>query len=93
MAGVNLTYMLEEVFDLRDKRVGSLIHDRLPGSAAGRSFLSLLAGSSSVFESVSTADSYPLTPLHAHTPSWGVLAPFRLSLVPVLCAACWLQAL
>ncbi len=57
VAGVNLTYMLEEVFDLRDKRVGSLIHDRLPGSAAGRSFLSLLAGSSSVFESVSTADS------------------------------------
>ncbi|BDA43952.1 probable engulfment and cell motility protein 3 [Coccomyxa sp. Obi] len=52
VAGVNLTYMLEEVFDLRDKRVGSLIHDRLPGSAAGRSFLSLLAGSSSVFESV-----------------------------------------
>ena len=53
---MNLTYMLEEVFDLRDKRVGSLIHDRLPGSAAGRSFLSLLAGSSSVFESVSTAE-------------------------------------
>lgn len=53
MAGVNLTYMLEEVVDLRDKRVGSLIRDRLPCSAAGRGFLSLLFGSSCAFESVS----------------------------------------
>ncbi|KAK9916118.1 hypothetical protein WJX75_008858 [Coccomyxa subellipsoidea] len=52
VAGVNLTYMLEEVFDLRDKRVGSLIDDRLPGSPAGRGFLCLLAGSSTVFETV-----------------------------------------
>ncbi len=54
MAGVNLTYTLEEVVDLRDKRVGSLIHDRLPGTPAGRGFLSLLGGSSQVFETVST---------------------------------------
>ena len=53
VAGINMTYMLEEVADLRDKRVGSLIDDRLPNSAAGRGFLSLLAVSSTVFETVS----------------------------------------
>jgi hypothetical protein len=52
VAGINLTYMLEEVLELRDRRVGSLILDRLPGAAPGRGFLSLLAESSSAFEEV-----------------------------------------
>lgn len=52
VAGINLTYMLEEVLELRDKRVGSLILDRLPNAAPGRGFLALLAESSTAFEEV-----------------------------------------
>jgi hypothetical protein len=78
VAGVNLTYMLEEVFDLRDKRVGSLIDDRLPGSPAGRGFLCLLAGSSTVFETVSNTTYPQLGQICNHAPIFGQIWRHRL---------------
>ena len=52
MTGINLTFMLQEVVDLRDKRVGTLVTERLPASAPGQAFLELLGESADVFEQV-----------------------------------------
>lgn len=52
MTGINLTFMLQEVVDLRDKRVGTLVTERLPASAPGQAFLELLAETADVFEQV-----------------------------------------
>ncbi len=53
VAGINLTFMLQEVMDLRDRRVGSLVTDRLPASAPGQAFLGLLQQAQDAFEQVS----------------------------------------
>lgn len=52
VAGITLTFMLQEVVGLRDRRVGTLVDDRLPASASGRAFLELLAQTSHAFEQV-----------------------------------------
>ena len=52
VAGINLTFMLQEVVGLRDRRVGVLLAARLPASAPGRAFLELLAQTSHAFEQV-----------------------------------------
>ena len=52
VTGINLTFMLQEVVDLRDKRVGTLVTERLPMSAPGQAFLDLLAETADVFEQV-----------------------------------------
>ena len=52
VAGINLTFMLQEVVDLRDRRVGSLVTDRLPASAPGQAFLGLLQQAQDAFEQV-----------------------------------------
>lgn len=52
VAGINLTFMLQEVVDLRDRRVGTLVTDRLPASAPGQAFLDLLQQAPDVFEQV-----------------------------------------
>ena len=52
VAGINLTFMLQEVVGLRDRRVGTLVTDRLPASAPGQAFLELLAQMPNAFEQV-----------------------------------------
>lgn len=47
-AGVNLTYMISEVLDLRDS-------ERLPATPAGRAFLPLLSDSDTAFEELFVA--------------------------------------
>ena len=52
VAGINLTFMLQEVVGLRDRRVGTLVADCLPASAPGQAFLQLLAQTPHAFEQV-----------------------------------------
>ena len=52
VAGINLTFMLQEVVGLRDRRVGTLVTDRLPASAPGQAFLQLLPQTAHAFEQV-----------------------------------------
>ncbi len=52
VTGVNLTFMLQEVVDLRDRRVGTLVTNRQPTTAPGRAFLELLPETVNVFEQV-----------------------------------------
>ena len=59
VAGINLTFMLQEVVGLRDRRVGSLVADRLPASAPGQAFLALLPQTPHAFEQVGS----PLLPV------------------------------
>ena len=65
VAGVNLTFMLEEIVGLRDARTAAmLIQPATSRTAAGQGFLKLLAQSSNVFEEVcvceTTCNSEPL---------------------------------
>lgn len=57
VAGINLTFMLQEVVGLRDRRVGTLVTDRLPASAPGQAFLVLLQQAQNAFEQVGSQDS------------------------------------
>ena len=59
VAGVNLTFMLQEVVGLRDRRVGTLITDRPPASAPGQAFLQLLQQAQDAFEQASHPSSLP----------------------------------
>ena len=53
VAGINLTFMLEELLDLRKQHTGKIGH--VPNTAVGRTFLELLADDSNLFERVSAA--------------------------------------
>ena len=59
VAGINLTFMLQEVVDLRDRRVGTLVTERLPASAPGQAFLALLQQAQDAFEQVGGRRSCP----------------------------------
>lgn len=52
VAGINVTFMLEEVLEMRDPRTRAPLLDRLPVGAAGRGFVGLLKESDTVFEEV-----------------------------------------
>ena len=52
VAGINLTFMLEQLLDLRKQHTGAVGHT--PSTAAGRAFLTLLAESEYAFEQVGT---------------------------------------
>ena len=58
VAGINLTFMLQEVVDLRDRRVGTLVTNRLPASAPGQAFLALLQQAQDAFEQVGSQSSH-----------------------------------
>ena len=56
VAGINLTFMLQEVVDLRDRRVGTLVTHRLPASAPAQAFLGLLQQAQNAFEQADSQD-------------------------------------
>ena len=55
VAGINLTFMLQEVVGLRDRRVGTLVADRAPATAPRQAFLQLLPQTPHAFEQVNCA--------------------------------------
>eukprot|EP00884_Botryococcus_braunii_P009559 jgi/Botrbrau1/18604/Bobra.0367s0044.1 len=52
VAGINVTFMLEELVEMRDGRTGILLVDRLPVGAAAHGFIGLLNDGDKVFEQV-----------------------------------------
>ena len=56
VAGINLTFMLQEVVGLRDRHVGTLVTDLLPASAPAQAFLGLLQQAQDAFEQVGSQD-------------------------------------
>ena len=50
VAGINLTFALEELLDLRDARTARLVTERTPSSPAARGFLGLLSNSAVALE-------------------------------------------
>jgi hypothetical protein len=50
VAGINVTFMLEELLEMRDPRTRAPLLDRLPVGAAARGFVGLLKESDTVFE-------------------------------------------
>lgn len=85
VAGINVTFMLEELVEMRDDRTGVLLVDRMPVGAPARGFIGLLSCGDTVFEEVLPP---PLAHLHGRPPFFCTLleislhgAPFILLLV------------